>query len=212
MATLRLGRRGGWHRYSRFSVHQQHPSPEAPRAGIIVPKLLERAVLLWERALSDTRRPLFPFRTKSKAEGHLPDCLFAEADELDQGSDEEYDRDGDARLSKKSLKLPDAKEEYTGVLDVMKTPTVSLKGTTMQCIIKLVNLVLTPEKPEYPGGKWHVEGWWVITPDRNSSLTLRIQGWKTSILFRVSYVYALCLTTTLRLTTNSIHSTTTVKT
>ena len=104
------------------------------------------------------RKPLLPFRTKSEVEGRLPNCLFAEADEPDQDSDEEYGRDRNTWLSKLDLKLPDAKEEYTGDLDVMKTPTVSLKGTTMQCVIKLANIVLTPEKPEYPGGKWNVEG------------------------------------------------------
>jgi len=76
-------------------------------------------------------QPLLPFRTKLKIEGHLPDCLFAEADEPDQDNDEEYDRDRDAWLSKKDLKLLDAKEKYTGDLDLMKTSTVSLKGTTM---------------------------------------------------------------------------------
>lgn len=28
----------------------------------------------------------------------------------------------------------------------------------LQIIVKLANIVLTPEKPEYPGGSWHVEG------------------------------------------------------
>ena len=59
------------------------------------------------------------------------------------------------------MKLPDAKE-YTGNLDVMKTPTASLKGATIQCIKKLANFVLTPEKPEYLGGKWNISGQWVI--------------------------------------------------
>ena len=105
--------------------------------------------------LSDTRRPLLPLRTKSELEGSLPDCLF---EGFYEDEDEEYDTDRDAWLSKKDLKLPDAREMYTGDLDVMKKPAVSLKGTTIQCIIKLANIVLTPEKPEYPGGKWHVEG------------------------------------------------------
>jgi len=36
--------------------------------------------------------------------------------------------------------------------------TVSLNGLTIQCIVKLADIVLTPEKPKYAGGKWHVEG------------------------------------------------------
>ncbi|THH03537.1 hypothetical protein EW146_g10418 [Bondarzewia mesenterica] len=35
---------------------------------------------------------------------------------------------------------------------------VNLRGKTLQCIIKLVNIHLTPENPKYNGGSWHVEG------------------------------------------------------
>eukprot|EP00029_Vermamoeba_vermiformis_P014744 TRINITY_DN9858_c0_g1_i1.p1 TRINITY_DN9858_c0_g1~~TRINITY_DN9858_c0_g1_i1.p1 ORF type:complete len:592 (-),score=160.43 TRINITY_DN9858_c0_g1_i1:66-1841(-) len=35
---------------------------------------------------------------------------------------------------------------------------VDLKGRTVQVITKLANIHLTPEKPEYDGGVWHVEG------------------------------------------------------
>nr|QDK64581.1 histidine kinase Sln1p [Ganoderma lucidum] len=34
----------------------------------------------------------------------------------------------------------------------------SLKGRTLQLIVKLANIVLTPENSKYPGGSWHVEG------------------------------------------------------
>ncbi len=33
----------------------------------------------------------------------------------------------------------------------------------LQVIVKLANIVLTPEKPEYEGGTWHVEGQMVCT-------------------------------------------------
>ncbi|RDX42394.1 hypothetical protein OH76DRAFT_1448432 [Lentinus brumalis] len=35
---------------------------------------------------------------------------------------------------------------------------VSLKGRQIRVIVKLANIILTPEKPSYPGGSWHVEG------------------------------------------------------
>ncbi|KAL5632859.1 hypothetical protein ACGC1H_005718 [Rhizoctonia solani] len=34
----------------------------------------------------------------------------------------------------------------------------TLGGRTIQVIVKLANIHLTPENPEYPGGSWHVEG------------------------------------------------------
>jgi hypothetical protein len=46
---------------------------------------------------------------------------------------------------------------YDGDLEKVQK-TVSLNGKIVQCIVKLANLVLTPENPEYPGGVWHVEG------------------------------------------------------
>ncbi|KAH9915922.1 uncharacterized protein BXZ73DRAFT_92541 [Epithele typhae] len=33
-----------------------------------------------------------------------------------------------------------------------------LRGRTVQVIVKLANIHLTPDKPSYPGGSWHVEG------------------------------------------------------
>ena len=37
-------------------------------------------------------------------------------------------------------------------------PYVNLRGRTLKVIVKLANIVLTPEKPDYDGGAWHVEG------------------------------------------------------
>ena len=31
-------------------------------------------------------------------------------------------------------------------------------GRPLQIIVKLANIELTPEKPKYEGGTWHVEG------------------------------------------------------
>ena len=143
-------------------INNIHPQKHAALESV-VPKLLERAIPLWEHVLSDLRRPLLPFRTKSAVGNPLPDCIFEGVAQLapeDEEVDVDVDVDVDTWLSAMNLNLPDAKELYARDLDVMKTPTVSLKGTTIQCIIKLVNIMLTPEKPEYPGGNWHVEGLW----------------------------------------------------
>lgn len=36
--------------------------------------------------------------------------------------------------------------------------TYSLNGRTIHVIVKLANIELTPERPRYAGGVWHVEG------------------------------------------------------
>ncbi len=35
---------------------------------------------------------------------------------------------------------------------------VNLNGRNLQVIVKLANIHLTPDKPKYPGGSWHIEG------------------------------------------------------
>jgi hypothetical protein len=37
-------------------------------------------------------------------------------------------------------------------------PYLNLRGRTLKVIVKLANIELTPEKPYYNGGAWHVEG------------------------------------------------------
>jgi hypothetical protein len=79
--------------------------------------------------------------------------------EVGPGSDEdelEYNEKFWASIPKI---LPEAKE-YAGQLEA-RFSQVSLRGRTVQCIIKLANIHLTPEQPEYKGGSWHVEGTFV---------------------------------------------------
>ena len=52
---------------------------------------------------------------------------------------------------------PDSKPAYDGGLNEVRKAK-SLRGTTIQIIVKLANKVLTPENLEYGGGTWHVEG------------------------------------------------------
>nr|GAT49900.1 predicted protein [Mycena chlorophos] len=54
-------------------------------------------------------------------------------------------------------RLPEAHAAYNGVLERSIVP-YSLRGKTIQCIVKLANIHLTPENTEYAGGSWHVEG------------------------------------------------------
>lgn len=64
----------------------------------------------------------------------------------------EYEEDPEAWIEKQPMVLPKTKE-YNGYLDAVKK-TVSPNGTLLQCIlVKLANIVLTPEKPEF----WHAE-------------------------------------------------------
>ena len=97
----------------------------------IIPEILQHALPVFERVLSDLLRPLLPVRvTGSASKDHSANHNFGTLD---------------------------ARGKYDGNLQVMNN-RISLKGRTLQVFVKLANIVLTPERPEYPGGKWHVEG------------------------------------------------------
>ena len=94
----------------------------------VIPEILRCALPAFERVLSDLLRPLLPMRTTTSV-------------------DDESRR----------MMTVDCCEAYSGGLEAMND-RIPLKGRTLQVIVRLANIILTPERPEYPGGKWHVEG------------------------------------------------------
>jgi len=86
------------------------------------------------------------------------DCIWDDGVPYpNSSSEEEYEDDPDKWFDKRPFTTPEVRREYAGDLGFM-TDRISLKGRTLQVIVKLANIILTPEKPDYPGGKWHVEG------------------------------------------------------
>ena len=144
-------------------INNVHPNRHKDIYSVI-PEILQHATMMFERVLSDLLRPLLPMRIETFGTlGRLTnkptaECIWEDGIPYpNSSSEEEYDEDPDSWYDKKSFKTPDARESYGGDLEAMKD-RISLKGRTLQVIVKLANIVLTPEKPHYPGGKWHVEG------------------------------------------------------
>ncbi|KAL1705603.1 hypothetical protein EV121DRAFT_290271 [Schizophyllum commune] len=143
------------------------PPENAKTLVPVLERIMARAVPLWERVLSDLRRGELPMRLGPfvendygiGAEKGLP-CVWGENGmRWPEGDDEDLEGDAlEAWDARQPLSLPDCPAEYDGALDERKGGLVELKGRKLQVIVKLANIVLTPEKPEYPGGKWHVEG------------------------------------------------------
>jgi len=143
-------------------INNVHPTRNKELYSVI-PEILQRALPMFERVISDLLRPLLPMRiATSDGRGwggeETPDCIWGgDIPYPNDSSEEEYLADEDAWYQKREYSLPDARAKYDGDLKVMND-RLSLKGRTLQVIVKLANIVLTPEKSEYPGGKWHVEG------------------------------------------------------
>ncbi|GAA5840534.1 hypothetical protein JCM11251_007611 [Rhodosporidiobolus azoricus] len=139
-------------------INNLHPDEHASLYPIIS-SLFERFLSLFERVLSDLQKPpphriLFDWKTTHEwwhglyeDEPHNPD--------EDSGFYDDYDY-GLERV-KRVLVLPEPKEfkqpeDETGGL------AFPLKGKKLQVITKIASIHLTPDKPDYEGGSWHVEG------------------------------------------------------
>ncbi|OWZ03719.1 hypothetical protein PHMEG_00024499 [Phytophthora megakarya] len=53
------------------------------------------------------------------------------------------------------------------VINLPQKSKVSLRGKTLQAIVKVADIIFTPENPWYRGGEWHIEG----TPAENINIT-----------------------------------------
>ena len=120
-----------------------------------IPEILQHAVPVFERVLSDLLRPLLPMRIATSG-GRGPKGEEA-ADCIWESSIPYHERRYATWYAESKFSTPDARKQYGGDLTVMND-RISLKGRTLQVIVRMSNIILTPERPKYPGGKWHVEG------------------------------------------------------
>ncbi|KAJ7086428.1 hypothetical protein B0H15DRAFT_349221 [Mycena belliarum] len=126
----------------------------------VIEEVIARFIPMFERVLGDTNREndRVPFSSPDRL-GQIS-CIWGEGEQPypddEPGTDEHEDEFMDTFYASFDKTLPDA-EEYKGALEARLAP-VSLHGRTIQCIIKLASIHLSPEHPEYAGGSWHVEG------------------------------------------------------
>ncbi|KAJ7666878.1 hypothetical protein DFH06DRAFT_1184939 [Mycena polygramma] len=125
-----------------------------------IEKIITAFIPMFERVLRDTNREGDRVVFSSSDRLEPISCIWGPDGEPypedDCPSDEDEDEFNAKFLATITKVLPEA-QEYTGQLDAAFAP-VSLRGRTIQCIIKLANIHLTPEQPDYGGGSWHVEG------------------------------------------------------
>jgi hypothetical protein len=76
-----------------------------------------------------------------------------EEEQKEEGGQEEEEEEED-----RHPKQPEPPEVFVAPPTPPLEKIVDLRGRNLQVIVKLANIILTPEKPSYPGGSWHVEG------------------------------------------------------
>ncbi|QRV77245.1 hypothetical protein RhiJN_05260 [Ceratobasidium sp. AG-Ba] len=125
----------------------------------VVEGLIGSFLPLFERVLTDSipANRAVPERTNNSY-SYKDD--YKPAPSYQQYSDRnEYHRLYEEWSEGRPICLPDVDSEGYKLGSLEKRDIwYSLGGKTIQVIVKLANIHLTPQKPEYAGGSWHVEG------------------------------------------------------
>jgi len=143
-------------------INNIHPTHHKELYSVI-PEILQHAIPMFERVLSDLLRPLLPMRIATSGNpgfggDETANCIWGNGIPYPSPSSEyEYNQLKGTWYAAYQLRTPNARGMYDGDLQVMNN-RITLRGQTLQIFVSLANTVLTPERPEYPGGKWHVEG------------------------------------------------------
>ncbi|MFE9856423.1 DUF4246 domain-containing protein [Streptomyces sp. NPDC005780] len=145
----------------RSYVNNVHPGAHRELASVL-PDLFARVRPLFEKVLTDLRHPR-PLRIEADpygwydSEPEYPD----QSSYSDNGAYEEalgaWEEAQDAWWENRRPVIPDA-PLFTPPELPDESARVDLRGRRLQVIVKLATIHLTPGKPEYPGGSWHVEG------------------------------------------------------
>ncbi|KDQ51019.1 hypothetical protein JAAARDRAFT_706868 [Jaapia argillacea MUCL 33604] len=141
-------------------INNLHPDLHKP-LNTTITSILERFIPLWDRVLSATLNPdelaitADPFNWYSNLEEKEPNW-------------NDFCKDG--KQDHKAYNLAYDKYQKEVKWPVVPDPApftppwsegqveFTLKGRKIQVIIKMANIILTPENPKYGGGSWHVEG------------------------------------------------------
>jgi len=145
-------------------INNLHPTQEKPLYEIVA-KLITSSIPLWNLSLAPLADPKFQHGQRIKYTcKYDPDPENGpETDgpqqEPDEDEEDYWERRDEWYEATRKVVLPEPSESFS---PLREPPKFDLKSRYaergLQVIVKLANIELTPEKPEYEGGSWHVEG------------------------------------------------------
>ncbi|MEV8529629.1 DUF4246 domain-containing protein [Streptomyces sp. NPDC052000] len=145
----------------RSYVNNVHPEIHRELASVL-PDLFARLRPLLENVLTDLRHPR-PLRIEADPFGWY-DSVPEYPNRSNYSDDGAYDEAlrvweevHEGWWENRRPAIPDA-PAFTAPELPDESARVDLRGHRLQVIVKLATIHLTPDKPEYPGGSWHVEG------------------------------------------------------
>ncbi|TFK53680.1 hypothetical protein OE88DRAFT_1676991 [Heliocybe sulcata] len=146
-------------------INNLHPDEHKPLYATVT-SILEKFVPLWDRVLTDVlnpRKPMIQADPLKWYEGcELPkprreDFLKQHPGDRQAGLEAYWEAEGKWNKEREPI-IPEPGPFSPPPHTSPDRVTFTLKGRTVQVIVKMANIVLTPDKPEYAGGSWHVEG------------------------------------------------------
>ncbi|KAJ7119673.1 hypothetical protein C8R44DRAFT_878079 [Mycena epipterygia] len=128
-------------------INNLHPGKNQPLYRVIE-DILAGFIPMFERVLGEIDKEQNVSLKESGRIEHVY-CIWRMGKMCEEEEVDEEEVNEEATLPEASV--------YAGQLEKALSP-ISLRERTIQCIIKLANIHLTPENPNYEGGSWHVEG------------------------------------------------------
>ncbi|MDQ0964454.1 hypothetical protein QFZ66_008332 [Streptomyces sp. B4I13] len=145
----------------RSYVNNVHPETHRELAAVL-PDLFARLRPLFENVLTDLRHPRPPRIDVDPygwydSQPEYPDRSSYSDDTSYAEARRAWEEAQDAWWENRRPVVPDA-PAFTAPESPDESARVDLRGRRLQVIVKLATIHLTPDKPAYPGGSWHVEG------------------------------------------------------
>ncbi|MET9572252.1 DUF4246 domain-containing protein [Streptomyces virginiae] len=145
----------------RSYVNNVHPETHADLVSVL-PDVFARMLPLLENVLTDLRHPR-PLRIAADpygwydSEPEYPHQSSYSDDAAYQEARSAWEEAYEQWWENRRPVVPDA-PAFTAPELPGESARVDLRGRGLQVIVKLATIHLTPDKPEYSGGSWHVEG------------------------------------------------------
>jgi Protein of unknown function (DUF4246) len=125
----------------------------------VVERIIGSVIPLWDESLTE-RRTWRDERIRYKNVEFLDSAIPEPERKEEEDDDDEYFERYDEWERSRPIKLPEPgefsppKEPWRGEVRLRD----QFRDNGLQVIVKLANIELNPEKPEYEGGSWHIEG------------------------------------------------------
>ena len=132
-----------------------------------IQRCIANSIPLWDRTLSSTKVRLKPRIDVEMTEYDYPqgpdppeDFMRPGSDDSEAASVSDYERRYQWEHSTRVLRHPEPGSYDSSERSVEAKINLrrQFKDTGLQVIVKLANIELSPNKPEYQGGSWHIEG------------------------------------------------------